>query len=77
MKRESRLSSDEQQQSREAGTRHELEQQQVREFATPEELLRYDAAGTDVPPGIAERLRKSSENLPPPSRSWWQRLFKR
>lgn len=49
----------------------------AREFATTEELLRHDAAQTEVPPVIAERLSKSIENLPRPSRSWWQRIFKR
>jgi hypothetical protein len=47
------------------------------EFATTEELLRHDAAHTDVPPLIAERLSKSIQNLPRPSRSWWRRIFNR
>lgn len=47
------------------------------EFATTEELLRHDAARTEVPPVIAERLSKSIEHLPRPSRSWWQRIFNR
>ena len=49
----------------------------VREFATTDELLRHDAAQTEVPPVIAERLSKSIEGLPRPSRSWWQRIFDR
>jgi uncharacterized protein YprB with RNaseH-like and TPR domain len=47
------------------------------EYATAEELLRHDAAQTDVPPVIAERLSQSIQNLPRPSRSWWQRMFNR
>jgi hypothetical protein len=47
------------------------------EFATAEELLRHDTAQTDVPPVIAERLSKSIEGLPRPSRSWWQRILNR
>jgi len=47
------------------------------EFATAEELLRHDAAKTDVPPVIAERLSRSLQNLPGPARSWWRRIFKR
>ena len=47
------------------------------EFATAEELLRHDAAKTEVPPVIAERLSKSLQNLPRPARSWWRRIFKR
>jgi hypothetical protein len=45
------------------------------EFATTEELFRHDAAKIDVPPVIAERLSKSVQNLPRPSRSWWRRMF--
>ena len=47
-----------------------------REFATPEELLRYDAAQTPVPSGIEQKLQTSLNAEPkPPPRSWWQRLF--
>ena len=49
----------------------------AKEYATSEELLRHDLAQTDVPPVIAERLSKSIESLPRPSRSWWQRIFDR
>jgi hypothetical protein len=49
----------------------------AREFATTDELLRHDAAQTEVPPVIAERLSKSIEGLPRPSKSWWQRIFNR
>jgi hypothetical protein len=46
-----------------------------RDFASAEELLRYDAAHTEVPPEIAARLQKSAANLPPPA-PWWKRFFR-
>jgi hypothetical protein len=59
---------------------HELQQQQTnqqtaREFATAEELLRFDSANTLVPPEIARRLQESSASSPQPKRSWLRRLF--
>jgi len=52
------------------------QQNQAREFSTTEELLRHDAAQTDVPAAIAQRLTHSIEKLPRPSKSWWQRWLK-
>jgi len=49
--------------------------QTAQEFASAEDLLRFDTAQVNVPPGIAERLQKSSADLPRPGRSWWKRLF--
>jgi hypothetical protein len=46
-----------------------------KEFATAEELVRFDAKQTEVPPQIAERLKQSLANLPPQPRSWWRRFF--
>jgi hypothetical protein len=47
-----------------------------REFASAEELLRFDAQQTAVPPDIARRLQKSADQPPPsPPAKWWQRLF--
>jgi len=46
-----------------------------REFASVEDLLRYDASQTTPPARIAERLQDSLKAEPPPKRSWWQRLF--
>jgi hypothetical protein len=45
------------------------------EFATPEELLRFDAAQTTVPASVAGRLEESVSREPRPARSWWQRWF--
>jgi hypothetical protein len=54
----------------------ESAQHAAREFASPEELLREDAAQTRVPPAIAQRIGHSIQGLPQPRpRSWWQRLF--
>ncbi len=58
-----------------------IEEQQTqtnltKEFASAEELLRFDAAQTAVPPEIAQRLQKNSTDIHPPQlRSWWKNLF--
>jgi type II secretory pathway pseudopilin PulG len=75
MKHQTKLSEEQLQQSRQAGTEQQTQQQAVREFASAEELLRYDAAHTPVPPEIAQRLQKSTGNLPGPKTAWWKRLF--
>jgi hypothetical protein len=75
MKHQEKFNS-EQQQSQQVGAEQQTQQQAVREFASAEELLRYDAAHTTVPPEIAQRLQKSTGNLPGPKpRSWWRNLF--
>ena len=45
------------------------------EFATAEELLRFDAAHTIVPPAIAQRLQQSTAELPKQKPSWWKRFL--
>jgi hypothetical protein len=45
------------------------------EFASADEMLRYDAAQTQVPPVVTERLKDSVAVEPPPARSWWRRWF--
>ena len=75
MKQQTKLSEEQQQQSRQVGTEQQMQQQSAREFANAEEMLRYDAAHTTVPPGIAQRLKKSTGDLPGPKTSWWKRLF--
>ena len=72
MKHQSKLSQEQQQQR---AAEQQTQQQAVREFASAEELLRYDAAHTTVPPEIAQRLQKSTGNLPGPKPAWWKRLF--
>ena len=72
MKHQTKLSQEQQQQNA-AG--HQTQQPAAREFANAEELLRYDAAHTAVPPAIAERLKKSTGKLPRPKPAWWKRLL--
>ena len=50
-------------------------QNAVQEFATVDDLLKYDAAHTAAPTAIEQRLKKSSAGFPQPSRPWWKRLF--
>jgi hypothetical protein len=74
MKRQTKLT--EQEQAQQQAAEHHHQQETAREFATPEEMLRHDALHTPVPPAIARRLQDSIAQLPPPSRSWWQRWLK-
>jgi hypothetical protein len=73
MKRQTKLTSQEQQELSEVKS----QQTSAREFASVEELLRYDAQQTAVPPVVAERLGDSVQQIPPPARSWWRRLLDR
>lgn len=73
MKRENKLTSREQSELTESRSR----QTTAREFASAEELLRFDASQTPVPPAVAERLARSIQREPKPARSWWRRLFDR
>ncbi len=53
-------------------------QQELTEFTSSDELLRYDAARVDLPPGIAQRLQRSAARAQGQGiRRWWQRLFGR
>ncbi|HUD84451.1 MAG TPA: hypothetical protein VMQ67_13150, partial [Candidatus Saccharimonadales bacterium] len=47
----------------------------AQQFENVEQLLRYDAAQTPVPPEIARRLNQSAAQSPPPRRPWWRRIF--
>jgi hypothetical protein len=48
----------------------------AKEFSNSDELLRFDAAHTAVPPEIAQRLQKSAAQIhPPAARPWWKNLF--
>ena len=47
--------------------------QTIHEFATPEEVLRFDAKQTVMPDGITRRLARSLERVRP--RPWWKRWF--
>jgi hypothetical protein len=65
------------QRQEQAAEQHQKQGPPVREFATAEELLRYDAAQTTVPPGIAHKLQRSVDGLPRPDAkpAWWKRFF--
>jgi hypothetical protein len=73
MKRQTKLTSQEQQELSET----KAQQTAAREFATPEELLRFDASQTAVPPAIGQRLNQSIQQELKPTRSWWKRLLDR
>jgi len=70
MKQKHKLTSQEQEQVSEIQT----QKTEAREFASAEEMLRHDAAQTEVPPAIAQRLAESIQKEPKPPRSLWQRL---
>lgn len=72
MKRQTKLTSQEQEQLAPVNS----QQTSAREFASVEEILQHDAQQTVVPPAIAKRLDRSVQDVPPPERAWWQRLFR-
>ena len=74
MKHQTKLSG-EQQQTQQAGTEQKTQAAAAREFAGAEEMLRYDAAHTTVPPEIAERLKKSTADSAGSRPSWWRKFF--
>jgi hypothetical protein len=72
MKYEKKFSQQEQQQVSES---HTQASQTIREFALPEDVLRFDAKQTAVPENVAQRLSRSLQRNPPPARPWWRRWF--
>ncbi len=77
MKQQSKLSQDQQHTEQQTGAQ-ETRQQAGQEFAGADELLRFDATHTAVPPVIGERLKVSvaaAAAAAPPRRSWWKNLF--
>ena len=75
MKRQSKFDSHQPSQAGQLGAEQQAQQPSGLEFATPEEMLRYDAARTEVPATIAQRLQQSVAESGPPRRRWWRRLF--
>lgn len=71
MKQQTKLS---QKQEQEHVTEQQTQAHAAREFSNADELLRFDAAQTAVPPEIAQRLQKSAADIPP-ARKWWKNLF--
>ena len=48
--------------------------QGMQNFADSDEILRFDAAQTNVPPEVAQRLRQSLGDAPTKS-VWWKKLL--
>ena len=46
-----------------------------KEFATVEELLRYDSEQNPVPPEVAERLGRTLANEPKQEKPWYKRIL--
>ena len=70
MKQQSKLSQEQQN-----AETQQARQPAGREFASVDEIIRFDAARTVVPPEIAQRLKKSTNAEPKPDRTWWRRFF--
>jgi len=47
----------------------------AKEFENSDEILRFDAAQTTVPPQIAERLKNTTADVTPPKTGWLKRFF--
>lgn len=73
MKQQTKLS-----QTQQHAEAHQSQSQASQDFASSDELLRFDATQITVPPAIAERLKQSAGILPPPAssaRPWWKNLL--
>jgi hypothetical protein len=78
MKQQQKLSSN-QQHTEQTGEQQE-QRQEAHEFASAEEVLRFDAQQTPVPPEVEARLKQSTARETPPPAStkpWWKSLFGR
>ena len=60
MKQQTKL---DQKQEQEHVAEQQTQAQAAKEFSNADELLRFDAAQTTVPPEIAQRLQKSAANI--------------
>jgi hypothetical protein len=49
--------------------------QSAREFASVDDLIRFDASQHPPPEVLAERLKASTAREPKPVVSWWRRLL--
>jgi hypothetical protein len=58
-----------------AQVQNTLNQGEVKDFATVEDLLRYDSEQNPVPREVAERLGKSLEGEVKPEQPWYKKLF--
>jgi ppGpp synthetase/RelA/SpoT-type nucleotidyltranferase len=71
MKQQKKFAPSEQQRTSEV----QSQQTMAREFASVEELLRYDAEQTTVPAEIVERLKRTTRSAAPPPRAGWLKRF--
>ena len=75
MKQQSKFSTGQEQVTQQQATQQTAQQM---EFENSDELLRFDAAHTLLPPQIAQRLKESSAHIAPPvPRSWWKVWLRR
>lgn len=58
-----------------AGELQHSHQAQGKDFASVDDLLRYDSDQNPVPPAVGERLARSLEAEPKPKQPWYKRLF--
>jgi hypothetical protein len=72
---QSKLRQQAEQEQASAQVQNTLNQGQVKEFATVDDLLRYDSEQNPVPGEVAERLGKSLEAEPKPEQPWYKKLF--
>ena len=75
MKRQTKLTSQEQQAERQTSENRNNLESTALEFDSVEKMLRHDALHTPVPPAIVHRLEASLGTEPPRGRSWWRRWF--
>jgi hypothetical protein len=60
-----------------APLQHQQQGATARKFETAEEVLRFDAAQTQVPPAVAQRLQDSVSREPRTPEPWWKRWLGR
>ena len=75
MKRQTKLTTEQQQQHTAEQQAQQAQSQTAHEFASVEEMLRHDAIHTPVPPNIEQRLIKSAAGLPQQKPVWWKRFL--
>jgi hypothetical protein len=72
---QSKLRQQAEQEQTSAQVQNTLNHGEVKEFATVDDLLRYDSEQNPVPGEVAERLGKSLEAEPKPELPWYKKLF--
>lgn len=72
MKHRAKFSQDQQQNA----ISQESTTQTPREFASPEEMLRFDASITPAPPSIATRLQKALAASGSVKNPWWKKWLR-